>query len=92
MIKTFNWLVLRNKCEIYLFTKEMKKKKIRQIWHLEIFHKIKCFQIEKKGNTTWCMKSICFTFQKIIFCGKIKFKKEKKKEKKKNSEWKKISP
>ena len=26
-IKTFNWLVLGNKCEIYLFTKEKKKKK-----------------------------------------------------------------
>ena len=26
MIKTFNWQVLGNKCEIYLFTKEMKKK------------------------------------------------------------------
>ena len=27
MVKTFNWLVLGNKCEIYLFTKEMKKEK-----------------------------------------------------------------
>ena len=26
MIKTFNWIVFGNKCEIYLFTKEMKKK------------------------------------------------------------------
>ena len=69
--------------------KRNEEKKIRQIWHLEIFHKIKCFQIEKKGNTTWCMKSICFTFQKIIFCGKIKFKKEKKKEKKKKQRVKK---
>ena len=33
------WLVLRNKYEIYLFIKEMKKKKeMQQIWHLEIFH------------------------------------------------------
>ena len=33
MIKTFNWLVLGNKCEIYLLAKEMKKKKreIQQI-------------------------------------------------------------
>ena len=27
MIKAFDWLVLGNKCEIYLFTKEMKEKK-----------------------------------------------------------------
>ena len=25
MIKIFDWLVLGNKCEIYLFTKEIKK-------------------------------------------------------------------
>ena len=27
MIKTFNWLDLGNKCEIYVFTKKKKKKK-----------------------------------------------------------------
>ena len=26
MIETFNWQVLANKCKIYLFTKEMKKR------------------------------------------------------------------
>ena len=51
---------------------EEKKKEIQQIWHLEIFHIIECFQIEKKGNTTWCLKSIGFSFWKNIFSCKIK--------------------
>ena len=60
MIKTFNWLVLGNECEIYLFIKEMKKKKIemQQIWHLEIFHIRKCFQIEKGGGEYDTMSEI----------------------------------
>ena len=40
------WLVLGNKCEIYLFTKEMKTK--YDIWHKETFHTIEYFQ-RKKG-------------------------------------------
>ena len=47
MIKTFKWLVLATKCEIYLFTKEKKKKKY-DWWHLETFHIIESFQIETK--------------------------------------------
>ena len=48
MIKTFNWLVLGNKYEIYLFTKEMKKKKKGKCdrYDMEIFY-IECFQKEK---------------------------------------------
>ena len=45
-------------------------------WHLEIFHIIECFQIEKRGNTTWYLKFICFSFQKILFCDKIKLTKK----------------
>ena len=69
MIKTFNWLVLGNECGIYLFTKEIKE--ILQIWHLEIFHIIESFQIEKKRNVTY-VKSISFSFQKNTFFSKIK--------------------
>ena len=49
MIKTFNWLVLGNKCEIYLLTKEMKKKKKGNDREREIIIE-NVYQIEKKGN------------------------------------------
>ena len=61
MIKTFNWLFLGNKYEIYLFTKEMKKKKKRQIWHLGIFHIREYFQKEKTGNRHDVWNFICFS-------------------------------
>ena len=74
MIQTFNRLVLRNKCETNIVYKrnEEEKKEIQQIWHLEIFPIIECFLIEKKKvNTTWCLKSICFSFQNIFFVVKL---------------------
>ena len=64
MIKTFNWLVLGNKCEIYLFTKEVKEKRIWQ--YLEIFY-IRMFSNRKnRKHLIWCLKSICLGFQKIL--------------------------
>ncbi len=68
--KNKTWLILGNKCEIYLFTKEMKKKRIQLIWHLESFHIIEWFQIGRKVNT-WCLKFINFSSQKILFVVKL---------------------
>ena len=53
MIKIFNLLVIGNKCEIYLFTKEMKKKKITTdmtLGWIYFFFITECFQREKKGK------------------------------------------
>ena len=49
MIKTFNWLVLGNKWEIYLFTKEMKKKKkVNMTLENLLYHTM--FSNRKKGK------------------------------------------
>ena len=41
------------------------KKVIRQIWHLEIFHIIECFQVEKSvGGVRHDVWNIRFSFQK----------------------------
>ena len=72
--KTFNWLVLGNNCEIYLVIKEMKKKRkkeIRQIWHVEIFHIIEWFQIGKKWEIWHDVWNLFKFFKKIIFAVKL---------------------
>ena len=55
-----------------MFTEELKKKKekreIRQIWHMEIFHIIECFQIGKKKGKYDMMSGIyLFQFLKKYF-------------------------
>ena len=61
MIKTFNWLVLGNKCEICL-QKKWRKKKTQ---HLEIFSYHRKFSNRK--TETWCVKSNCFCLKKTNF-------------------------
>ena len=75
-IRTFNLLVVGNKCEIYLFTKEKKKKKKNEIQHikrLEIFHIIECFLREKKGEILHDVLNLFVSvYKKNTSCGKIK--------------------
>ena len=61
MIKTSNWLSLGQKwvnLKSICLQKKWRRKKINTILHLEIFH------TEKKGNMTWCLEVIYFSFQK----------------------------
>ena len=64
MIKNIS-LVLGNKCKIYLFAKEMKKKRDTTD---KTFGSLsyRMFSHKKKGNMTWCLKSVS-VFKKILF-------------------------
>ena len=71
MIKTFNWLVLENKCEIYSFIKEMKKKK-ENTTNMTLGNLLYwMFTNKKKGKYDMMTEIYLFQFSKNTFCGKI---------------------
>ena len=81
MLKTFNWLVFGNKCEIYLFTKEIKKKKQMKYYRFDTwksFISYKYFHIEKnfsnrKKREIWhdAWNLFVLVFKKVLFVVKL---------------------
>ena len=56
---------------LFVYKRNLKEKKgTTTDMTLGILSYHRMFSNRKKENATWCLKSMCFSFQKNTFCGK----------------------